>query len=273
MPPDSYGLDELHRVQFEVLQSFATFCNANGLNFCLLAGSALGARRHGGIIPWDDDIDVGMMRSDYDALVTLRDNLPDGLFLQEWMHDPHLPAPIAKLRKDGTAMVEKTSKNVAGHKGIFIDIFPLDAVPENKWSTRSFYSKVLFLKRALRHKLGYSTRYLGFPLFIADFAAKLFSLVISAEFMKEALDHAIRSAAKSPGDKVVAVAGSYSLAKETLASRWIRDATNVAFESGTYPCPHPIDEYLRHLYGENFMQPPPLNRRAPKHPLERLEFS
>ncbi|QZD89463.1 LicD family protein [Qipengyuania aurantiaca] len=272
MTAEVSNLEKLHRVQFEILEAFSTFCSAHGLHFCLLAGSALGARRHRAIIPWDDDIDVGMLRADYDRFVELVSHFPDGYYFQDWMQDEYLPAPIAKLRKNGTRMVEMSSKDVGGHKGIFIDIFPLDTVPTSRRELKLFHAQVTFLKRALRHKLSYSTKYLGFPLVLGDIAAKIFAIPLSAQRLKHMLQRVVKRASHSPGNQVIAIAGSYSLQKETLQKRWIRDAKPIAFEGGEFPCPHPIDEYLRHLYGDNFMELPPEQKRKPKHPLKTLEF-
>ena len=122
-------LRDVQKVQLEILLEFDRICRKHGLKYLLFAGTLLGAVRHKGFIPWDDDIDVCMLRGDYERFLTVcKDELSAELFLQTTDTDREYPLQFAKLRKNNTRFVEKSMSDLKIHHGVFIDIFPLDNV-------------------------------------------------------------------------------------------------------------------------------------------------
>jgi len=125
----SADLLRLQRVHKGMLAQLAEYCDEKGIQWFLAAGSALGAVRHGDVIPWDDDIDVGLKREDYDRLcASLRREPIRGMFLQDWVSQPGYALPFAKLRLDGSFLDEPGSEP-GFHCGIAIDLFPYDHLP------------------------------------------------------------------------------------------------------------------------------------------------
>ena len=125
---------------------FDKFCQENHLNYFLDSGTALGAVRHRGFIPWDDDVDMGMLREDYDKLLALgtRD-LPDNLFLQTYETDSAYMMPFAKIRLGDTYFPEKQAGyEKFKYQGIYIDIFPYDRVPEDAEKAARFIKRSRF---------------------------------------------------------------------------------------------------------------------------------
>lgn len=124
-------LRKLQLTQLEILKVVDDFCSKNNIRYSIAYGTILGAVRHGGFIPWDDDLDICMPRADYDKFISLwRDT--DEYLLQN--HDTNLDftQSFTKIRKRNTAFVLKTDLGFDFHKGIFLDIFPFDKVPHNK---------------------------------------------------------------------------------------------------------------------------------------------
>ena len=116
-------------IQLDMIKKVHEVCRANGLRYTMLGGTLLGAVRHRGFIPWDDDLDIGLPRPDYERLLALLEKHPiEGCFLQTFATDPHYVQPYAKLRKNGTRYVESFWKDIDMHQGVFIDIFPLDKI-------------------------------------------------------------------------------------------------------------------------------------------------
>ena len=123
-------LRRVKAIELELLRDFIAVCKQLHLRYFALGGTLLGAVRHQGFIPWDDDIDVGMPREDYQRFLTeAQALLPETDFLQTWRTDPSYPANFAKLRRHGTTFVEMSLQNCDIHHGVYIDIFPLDACP------------------------------------------------------------------------------------------------------------------------------------------------
>lgn len=119
----------LQAVQLRMLLDFDRVCATLGLRYQLAAGTLLGAVRHQGFIPWDDDVDVAMPRADYQRLLAQGPALfhPDH-FLQHWRSDPGFRARYAKLRRQNSEFREVATADLDCHQGIFIDIFPFDGV-------------------------------------------------------------------------------------------------------------------------------------------------
>lgn len=123
-------LNKVKELEIEILLELKRVCTLLDIEFYLDAGTLLGAIRHGGFIPWDDDIDVSMMREDYERLVSDGPRLlSDRFFLQTPYNTPNMPASFLKLRLNGTKMIESVSSDVSGNHGLWIDIFPFDVVP------------------------------------------------------------------------------------------------------------------------------------------------
>lgn len=143
-------MNQLQEKELEILKAFIEACDALNLNWFLVCGSALGAVKYGGFIPWDDDIDVGMFREDYERFLAQAPSLlPKHLFLQNYMSDPAFPHIFSKLRDSRTTYIEKTVADLPIHHGVYMDIFPLDGYPSSKCDQRWFERKKLNYVRKL----------------------------------------------------------------------------------------------------------------------------
>lgn len=126
-------LCQLHACLYEILAEIRRVCDILNVRFFMLGGSAIGVYYWNGIIPFDDDIDIGMERSDYERF--LKDApalLGDDYFLQCQTTDPNALLFFAKVRKNGTLFVEEDFQNIGVHQGIFIDILPIDHIPNGQ---------------------------------------------------------------------------------------------------------------------------------------------
>lgn len=126
-------MNDLQKKELELLECFIGVCEKLNLKYYLVCGSALGAVKYGGFIPWDDDVDVALPREDYEIFCEkAQELLPDGLFIQNYHSEPECPFLYSKLRNSNTTYIEKSSAKLPINHGIFIDIFPLDGCPEGK---------------------------------------------------------------------------------------------------------------------------------------------
>lgn len=136
MSQKSYTQEELLKIQsleLKALSVLIEICEKLSIDYFLVGGSCLGAVRHNGFIPWDDDIDVGMTREDYlRFLAQAPEHLPKGYTLQTPYNCKQNPYFYTKLRIDGTKFVEYRNRRVKMHHGIYIDIFPYDEVPDDE---------------------------------------------------------------------------------------------------------------------------------------------
>ena len=115
-------LEQLHKVLLELFDYVREVCEKNDLPYLLIAGTTLGARRHGGFIPWDDDLDIALLRSDYEKLLTLLRQEKNLLYtLQDERNEPRYFLPFAKLRKNGTIFRESVAPDLYENPGIFLE--------------------------------------------------------------------------------------------------------------------------------------------------------
>ena len=126
-------MTDIQKVELDMLRNFVQICDALGLTYYLVCGSALGAVKYKGFIPWDDDVDVALPRADYERFCDQApDFLPEGIFLQNFRTDHAYPRIYSKLRNSSTTYIEKTTKHIKMNHGAFIDIFPLDGYPSSE---------------------------------------------------------------------------------------------------------------------------------------------
>lgn len=130
---------ELWAVELDLLNEFITYCEKHGLEVFVAYGTLIGALRHGGFIPWDDDIDLVMKRADYDRLCQIAD-FKDPYFLQTEASDPGFSRGFARFRNSHTTCIQEYEADLKlpYNQGVFIDIFPLNSVPDDREQRRAF---------------------------------------------------------------------------------------------------------------------------------------
>ena len=141
----SYQKEELFNTLTDILQQFINYCRNNNLEYCAFAGTLLGAIRHQGIIPWDDDIDVVMLRKDYDKLLSQIEKAPliNGKykFLNTTI-DPYFPKGFTRLTNINTTEIPLKDAMYKYNHGCFIDIFPLDDIPDSYILRKIYFIKL-----------------------------------------------------------------------------------------------------------------------------------
>lgn len=151
-PYDPEVLDKLHKVQIEILNDFAEVCKRHDLPYFAIYGTAIGAVRHKGFIPWDDDIDVGMLREDYERfLIIAREELAEKYDVMTPLDDPKYACTVTHLQRKYTKFVPYILRHEPYRMCIDLDIFPFDNVPDDDIAAKRqqkaavFWGRLLFL--------------------------------------------------------------------------------------------------------------------------------
>lgn len=143
-------MNELQKVEFDMLKEVLKICDELNLNYYLVCGSALGAVKYSGFIPWDDDMDIGLMRDEYEVFIkNAQEMLPKHLFLQNHITDPQYPHVFSKIRNSETTYIEKSVAKLPINHGVYIDVFPLDGYPDSENEQITFEQKKLVYQRKL----------------------------------------------------------------------------------------------------------------------------
>lgn len=159
-------MTELQRKEFELLKLFVSICEKHQLMYYLVCGSALGAVKYDGFIPWDDDIDVALPRKDYEQFLSIAAvELPEWVFIQNYRTDSEFPLLGTKLRDSNTTYIESWCSTMKMHHGIFIDVFPLDGYPEKVEDQERFEKrKKYYWRRRCTHLSRWLHRDIGLTL-------------------------------------------------------------------------------------------------------------
>lgn len=150
MKQKNITLQEMQKYVANILKQFDAFCNENGLTYFVGYGTLLGAIRHDGFIPWDDDIDIMMPRGDYEKLLTYAalDNVGRYEIISR-MNRKNWPYPLAKC-VDSNTELEETNFN-SGRLGVYIDLFPLDGLPSGNIKRKIHMAYLYFLHSHIMH--------------------------------------------------------------------------------------------------------------------------
>lgn len=249
-------MTEHQAAMLRLLDEADRICRKYNIKYTLFAGSLLGAVRHRGFIPWDDDLDIIMLRPEYERfLAAAEQELDFSEFFLQQEYSEHWPMFFSKLRLQGTAAIEKYHpKDTATHQGIYIDIFPCDNLSDNKFKRRLQFvaSKVVIAKSLYRR--GYETDSLAKKLFI-----QLCRLLPLKPFLT-----LTRLDGRDNADNVHCFLGAaHSYDKSTFPRQWFTETIEAEFEGGVYPISANYDSLLTRLYGD-YMTPPTEAQRAVK---------
>lgn len=155
-------LERLHAELYEILGEIAQVCRKHHIPYFIIGGTAIGALYDQAILPWDDDVDIGMTRKDYNRFLEIASQELSSSFFLSWIEtDPHSPYYFAKVKKNNTLFVEEMFKNVPMHPGIFVDIFPFDRIPDNKLLQRIQHETAKFLFCCLMGKEKWLWKHFG----------------------------------------------------------------------------------------------------------------
>ena len=242
-----------------ILEEFDRICKALQIPYVLFAGTLLGAVRHEGFIPWDDDLDVLMLRSDYQRFLQEAEQLLDQerFFLQKEF-SPHWPMFFSKLRLNNTTCLEKYHpRDPQIHQGVYIDIFPCDNAAATSLGRRlQFLASKVVIAKAL-DKRGYDTPSKGKRIFMA-----LCRCLPGAPFLR-----IVKTG--SPNGKYVHgfPGGAHGYRKSVFERNWLSEAVPGVFEGKQFPIPVGYDALLKDMYGDYMRLPPESERMVKQHAL------
>ena len=139
-------LSQLQQALYVTLSEVDRVCKKHGIRYFVTGGTAVGAYFWQKILPWDDDVDVGMMRPDYERFAAIaQEEMGDRFFLQTPDTEPHSPFFFMKVRMNGSRFSEATFKHIKMHQGIYVDIFPFDKIPKQRWLEKLQHEVLFFL--------------------------------------------------------------------------------------------------------------------------------
>ncbi len=260
-------LKELHHALLEILVDIDAVCRKYGIRYYLAYGTLLGAVRHQGFIPWDDDADIMMPRKDYDQFLNIAaEALGEKYFVQYYKTERYYRHPFAKVRRNGTACIIQDHRRIRMHQGIFVDIFPLENIPTNKFK-RNLLRGIAYLTDRL---CAFSIAKLPKKFFLLAPIKLGFSILIRPSTIARIGEALVRAFQVDFSDHVAYLLGSSRFVAFLYA--WLGDGKDIIFEGKTLRVPDAASSCLHAVYGD-FMTLPPVEHRQPSHAKDGTQVS
>ena len=265
-------LRRLQMVELEILEAIDSVCREHGITYFLDSGTVLGARRHGGFIPWDDDIDLGMPREDYERFLEVAPAALGERFCVTCSRtNPRQAALFAKVMLTGTRFVTDETEEAGFDQGVFVDIFPYDAVcAESNAAKRQRKCCMMWQSISyLYHSKHIVVPHKGAMGTIEAIACRVAHYAVRALFSPERINRGfdkVAIIAKDDSESDMLMASSYA-ATEPFPKSMLLPPSVICFEGREFFAPADVEGYLRTQYGQTWNQLPPEDQRrnhAPK---------
>ena len=259
--------EELKRLQIELLESLDRYCQAHDLKYFMSGGTLLGAVRHHGFIPWDDDIDVVMPRRDYEKLIRqFNSGSAPGCRVVSIFSHPDFYLPYAKLINTNTVFREHADSSM--EIGVNIDIFPIDAMSSSYGKASRHFDSVAWSRKKLELK---TVPLRAGRAWYKNEVLRLGKLALSrttpAEISKEIDKKAKTFQAEEDSAYVCVVVNAVYGKNEIIPRDFYSERVELDFEGRKFWAPKAYDKILSRLYGD-YMTPPPVEKRITHHAFE-----
>lgn len=263
---DKGTAQRVKELELMILKYIDSLCRENNIQYYLIGGTLIGAIRHQGFIPWDDDIDIAMYRDDFNRFVKVFKKQADPrFFLQSFKTDPHYLRYFRKVRLNGTSFMEHSTKQTEMHHGVFIDIFLLDKIiVGNKRLNllRAGIASALLKLKLIKE--GSTKRHSTFRRLVYG-VLRPFAMLLPSSFFEHLLDHIFGMSNKSKRSlHTTNFACRYGWEVQTVPNEVYGDGILVEFEGQKFMAPAKWDYLLSQVY-DDYMTPPPIEKRASGH--------
>ncbi len=270
-------LREVQAALLEIAKELKRVCDLCGIRYFMDSGTLLGAIRHGGFIPWDDDMDFGMLREEYEKFVEIAPGLlGKNYFLQTWDSDPQFPRAYAKLRKIGTVYEEALTEGLLTHNELCIDIFPFDHYPDSFLRRGVHRRKIMLFRYAYLLSKGvkpwktYSSPLMSIAVRMKSLPVMLYSRMHTAEDIKDmyAKEAVLYNSVETAW--LCEQAGNAAFGRQIVPAGCFASMVTHSFEDTEFPMCGDYDTFLRCYYGEYMV--PPKNSPAGGHGIVKISL-
>ncbi len=262
-------ITEVQALQLELMKKVHSFMEENHIKYYLIAGSALGAVRHKGFIPWDDDIDIGLFREDYEKFISLADSFDKSYDVVNYKNRNNCDYALTRIYFPNTYIdlpsVEKTGLD----KRLYFDVFPLDNVPDDKGELTK-YEKVIVKKKTLIQRIDARNDKSSK---LQIMVKKIISLVLIPwrNCIIASFDKLARKYYGEETKNVCSLSSQYSFKKQVIPKEVYGVPTLHVFDTEKFYVPEKTHEYLTILYGSNYNEVPPVEKRRKGHDIYLIE--
>ena len=257
-------LQETKKMQLDILQSIHDCCVKNGIKYSICGGTLIGAIRHKGFIPWDDDIDIFLLREEYNKLIKVFNDDKGRYVLHCLENDPNYNYPFAKVEDNRTYVAEKTT---AYRIGVYIDVFPVDNCFDTEEESLAYIKGAKIHQTLFKGKLVIPGKMNSFITKLKIYVVKILASFYSLRRLAEKLTS--YSTGGKSNSKYVATMVSVYVIKELQLRSNFSSFVKLRFEDREFQAIKEYDKYLTQVYGD-YMQFPPESKRHSPHTIDGI---
>lgn len=264
-------LRKLHQDILTIMDEVDRLCREHHLRYYLVGGSNLGAVRHKGFIPWDDDLDIAMPRKDFDRFIELTDSkntgankvLSDKFYLRWITTEDYYNQDFAKICLKGTLFQENYGK-AAQNAGIYVDVFPFDFCEpyskkiEQKVRYIKFFHQCLYIRGAEKEEMDWKPKH---------WPRNFIALTLSNRTIYKLMLKVICPLDEDKADFQAYFTSPYPIKRQIFPKSWHGEGKRLAFEGREYICPTESEALMQFVFGDNYMELPPVEKRKTHYPI------
>ncbi len=257
------SLKEIQEMELTVMKTVHEVCVKHGIRYYMIGGTLLGAVRHGGFIPWDDDIDIAMLREDFDRFKEIYDKEIDEkkYFLQHFDSDPYFDQAMMRICVKGTLLDIPSIHHLKFCKCAYLDIFPLDAAPQSKELQLQHMKELKRIDRIIQLKNYHIYKKDNtFRVLFKQMVSIALGILPMRKFQQKRLQ-IMQKYNESNTGYVVQSVSHYPYYRQIRPADYFGDPKPIKFEDTEFYAPSNIEGCLQMLFGDKYMQIPPESKR------------
>lgn len=264
---ESETLRKLQMIELELLIEADRICRKNNIRYTLTGGTLLGAVRHGGFIPWDDDADVSMLREEYEKfkIACKKDLDTQRFYFQDMEETEGYRWGYAKLRRKGTVFLRENQEHMPYEQGVFIDIFPRDGVPDGKIKRKAHKFHCFCVRKALWSVVGRVADKKKAMRIWYSFLYRITKGSIKRHYFK-----LVRQSNKKKTELVRALTFPVPRNFDGYRREWYEESVDIEFEGHVFMANKEYKKWLEQEFGD-YMKLPPVEKRK-VHPVVQIKL-
>lgn len=262
-------ITEVQTLQLSLMKKIHSFMEENGIKYYLIAGSALGAMRHKGFIPWDDDIDIGLFREDYERFLSVATKFDPEYEIINHRNACNCDFCLTRIYIPNTKIDNPVIAKTGLNQRLYMDIFPLDNVPDST-DERAIFEKKIKRRKSIIEKIDVRN-YRNTWLVLLCKSVISFILKPNRNTIISSTESLMKTYDKQNTKAVCSLCSQYSFKKQVMLKSVYGTPTMYEFEETSFYGPEKINVYLKTLYGSDYMEIPPIEKRRKGHDILMLE--